>query len=208
MVTFNFSNVSGDASGRRFVDSTVTSPSFPSITTSVTRTEGVNPIEFTSNLTGQGLPGDTMTFTVTANSLLYRMLFVDSADQLRLRTSGGLFSSTATYTLRFDAGSGLTKLSNISLNGGSGVNGTVMLLTESGTIPAGNGTGTLTGEFTGIRFTVTDAQARISSITGTPTCFAEGTRIATPDGDVDVQDLMQGDVVLTHDGATREVLWI
>ncbi len=39
-------------------------------------------------------------------------------------------------------------------------------------------------------------------------CFAAGTRIATPDGEVAVEALRQGDLVLTHAGKARPVVWI
>lgn len=39
-------------------------------------------------------------------------------------------------------------------------------------------------------------------------CFAEGTRLATPAGLVAVEDLREGDAVLTAGGAVRQVRWI
>ncbi len=39
-------------------------------------------------------------------------------------------------------------------------------------------------------------------------CFCAGTRIATPRGEVAVQDLAVGDAVLTASGATRKIVWI
>ena len=41
-----------------------------------------------------------------------------------------------------------------------------------------------------------------------PVCFAAGTGIATPYGDVAVEALRVGDSVLTHGGATRPIRWI
>jgi hypothetical protein len=41
-----------------------------------------------------------------------------------------------------------------------------------------------------------------------PLCFLEGTRIATADGDVEIQNLQRGDLVTTTDGETLPVLWI
>ena len=41
-----------------------------------------------------------------------------------------------------------------------------------------------------------------------PVCFAAGTGIATPYGDVAVEALRVGDIVLTHGGATRPIRWI
>ena len=39
-------------------------------------------------------------------------------------------------------------------------------------------------------------------------CFVAGTRIATPDGEIPVETLHAGDLVLTHDGRARPVRWI
>lgn len=40
------------------------------------------------------------------------------------------------------------------------------------------------------------------------TCFAAGTRIATPRGEVPVEDLAPGDLVLTADGGARPLIWV
>lgn len=40
------------------------------------------------------------------------------------------------------------------------------------------------------------------------TCFARGTRIATPAGEVAVEDLNAGDVLLTADGGREPVVWV
>jgi hypothetical protein len=39
-------------------------------------------------------------------------------------------------------------------------------------------------------------------------CFAQGTRIATPDGWAEVQDLAMGDTILTAEGRVVPVLWV
>ena len=39
-------------------------------------------------------------------------------------------------------------------------------------------------------------------------CFAAGTRLATPGGDVAVEHLKAGDIVLTADGSAEEIVWI
>src|ERR1019366_2214440 len=44
--------------------------------------------------------------------------------------------------------------------------------------------------------------------TFTPICFAAGTRIATPNGEVAVERLAVGDRVLTHFAGERRVVWI
>ena len=39
-------------------------------------------------------------------------------------------------------------------------------------------------------------------------CFAAGTRIATPSGDVPIEDLEKGDLVSTIDGRAKPIMWI
>lgn len=219
MVTFNFSNVSGNANGTRFQFLT------PTTTTSTTPTSGFvnqnfftttkefslgnNPITLTSALNGVGLPGNTMVFTIFGSSEFYTMNFSDAQDRLELGPSAGTFASPATFTMNFDAGSGLTRLSNVTINGGSGISGFNFLefFTENGTVSGAAGTGTFGGPVTGIRFPIFDGTT-ISSICGTPTCFARGTRIAVPGGECAVEALRPGDTILTHDGDTRDVLWV
>jgi hypothetical protein len=42
----------------------------------------------------------------------------------------------------------------------------------------------------------------------TPACFLTGTRIATPAGDVSIEDLKSGDLVCTANGAAEPVRWV
>ena len=53
---------------------------------------------------------------------------------------------------------------------------------------------------------VSDSVADTTTVT--VQCFAEGTRIATPDGDVAVERLTRGDLVVTHDGPAAPVVWV
>ena len=43
---------------------------------------------------------------------------------------------------------------------------------------------------------------------GTPLCFRAGTMIATPDGEVAVEDLREGDIVRTRPGHDAPVMWL
>jgi hypothetical protein len=65
-------------------------------------------------------------------------------------------------------------------------------------------------EYSGVRFTPTmgSNSIRIDSLTANIVCYLEGTGIATPIGDVAVQDLRPGDVVMTADGAETTVKWV
>ncbi|MDE2319487.1 MAG: Hint domain-containing protein [Rhodospirillales bacterium] len=64
-----------------------------------------------------------------------------------------------------------------------------------------NNTGTLTYDTTGTR-------NEWSLTNGTPICFMAGTAIATPDGEVLVENLKPGDFVLTADGSAQSVRWL
>ena len=46
------------------------------------------------------------------------------------------------------------------------------------------------------------------NVTGQVTCFAAGTRIATPDGDRTVETLRPGETVLTHTGEVKAIRWL
>jgi autotransporter passenger strand-loop-strand repeat protein len=61
-----------------------------------------------------------------------------------------------------------------------------------------------TSNYAGDNFTLSNQ----SGTTITVTCFAPGTRIATPTGEVAVEDLRPGDPVLTASGHARPVRWL
>lgn len=63
------------------------------------------------------------------------------------------------------------------------------------------------GVFDSIRFSTSNG-FQISSLTTTLNCFCAGTRIATPDGPVAVEDLKAGDRILKADGGSTEVAWL
>jgi collagen type I alpha len=65
-----------------------------------------------------------------------------------------------------------------------------------------------TGHFVAIPDLVNNATTIIVSGIQDLACFRGGTRISTPDGPVAVEDLSSGDLVTTHFGGTRRVVWI
>mmetsp|Transcript_18381 Transcript_18381/g.29679 ORF Transcript_18381/g.29679 Transcript_18381/m.29679 type:complete len:357 (+) Transcript_18381:226-1296(+) len=67
-----------------------------------------------------------------------------------------------------------------------------------------------TSEYSSIVFTPTGAGnfIQVDSLNANIECYLEGTGIATPAGDVAVQDLRPGDVVLTADGGQTTVKWV
>lgn len=50
--------------------------------------------------------------------------------------------------------------------------------------------------------------SNIEDIRTTPVCFTPGTMIATPQGEVDVASLHEGDRVLTRDNGVQEIRWV
>lgn len=65
--------------------------------------------------------------------------------------------------------------------------------------------------YSSIRFTTStagDAHLAVESLNATIVCYLEGTGIATPNGDVAVQDLRPGDTILTADGGETSVKWV
>jgi hypothetical protein len=64
----------------------------------------------------------------------------------------------------------------------------------------------LTGDYTHATFSIATGSTDI--ITTSADCFLEGTRVRTPDGEVAVETLNRGDIVLTSDGAAKPVTWL
>ncbi len=87
-------------------------------------------------------------------------------------------------------------------------NGTI---SETATLKDGGGSSlgalTFSGNFTGHSF-VTQQFGTTTEITLDAACYAAGTRIATPQGMVAIQDLMVGQEVITAAGAVRPIRWI
>lgn len=65
-----------------------------------------------------------------------------------------------------------------------------------------------TQSYTGETFNVVEQGGNALVTENSLACFAEGSRIATPNGLVAVQALLVGDPVLTAGGGIRSVRWI
>jgi hypothetical protein len=85
--------------------------------------------------------------------------------------------------------------------------------TTGGTLSLYSGTDTdladvtlATGSFTSALFSITSDGAGGTDIT--VACYRAGTRIATPDGETDVEALAIGDRVLTADGTAQPIKWV
>ncbi|MFO1028811.1 MAG: Hint domain-containing protein, partial [Acetobacteraceae bacterium] len=80
------------------------------------------------------------------------------------------------------------------------------------TAPSGHASLLLNGIADGTAFAASSAGAggsfvELSAAQPAP-CFLQGTRILTPDGEVAVEDLRFGDLVLTHDDTPARVIWV
>jgi hypothetical protein len=106
-----------------------------------------------------------------------------SGDQIKVTEQG---TGTETHTTSFDG-------TNTTLNifDGATLDATVILV----------------GNYTGAHFAVND-NGTIDTITTDAACFMAGTMILTPDGEVAVETLKPGDLVLTNDGAVQRVSWL
>ncbi|MGE0224218.1 MAG: Hint domain-containing protein [Acetobacteraceae bacterium] len=95
-----------------------------------------------------------------------------------------------------------------------GVTATTAVLTN-GTLVVSDGTQTvaslnLAGDYTGDSFSVvmSGGTAQITVTDGPPVCYVRGTLILTTKGEVAVEDLQVGDLVVTASGSTAPIVWL
>jgi hypothetical protein len=69
------------------------------------------------------------------------------------------------------------------------------------------GTVALSGNYTAAHFGVSES-GHIDTLTTDAACFMAGTLIRTPDGEVAVETLKRGDLVLASDGQVKPVSWL
>jgi hypothetical protein len=149
------------------------------------------------SITGGGLIEDTDGSSLELNAPTSQMISVNA---IYGGTTAALqLDSVNTYTGSIDIAAGSTL--DLTLTGGTITGNTIigntLVVTQGGTSES-------------VVFTPA------SSITlggnlfleNAPVCFARGTRIATPDGDVAIESLKKGDLVLTVAGKARPVIWI
>ena len=141
-------------------------------------------------------------------------------------SDGSILSSGQTESLTFDTGSGPTTsvldyvaIVNVTVteNDGTVTSGRAVLQqTQSGDTFLREFDAILSNkDIASIRVDSIDADqfngdaANLPSITGTNfVCFTAGTRIATPEGDVPVERLKVGDLVLTQDSGPQPIRWV
>ena len=151
-----------------------------------------------------------------------------------LKFDGAVGTSTIKPTITFDSSSGVLDLSSVSgettnfhgtvtgfelgdqikfTDSGSGpltyttsLTGGVTTVTvkDNGTIV---GTVALNGNYTTAHFALSET-GHVDTLTTDAACFMAGTMIRTPDGEVAVEMLKRGDMVLSSDGRTMPVSWL
>lgn len=125
--------------------------------------------------------------------------------------------STTVNVLGNDVGPGSATLVIRQINGQNVVAGqTVTLATGQQVTLNANGTFTVVGDgqIETVNFTYTvgigtsgPTDVGIVTLNSIP-CFVAGTRIRTAKGDVEVQDIQVGDLVVTHDDGLQPVRWV
>jgi hypothetical protein len=102
------------------------------------------------------------------------------------------------------------------------INGVAVVAGQTVTLPSGqqvtlNANGTFTivgdGDVENVAFTYTIGNGTGQSSVGLVTlnsipCFVAGSRILTPAGEVPVEDLQPGDLVITHDDGAQPLRWV
>ena len=151
---------------------------------------------------GTGGIVNVQTFAVASDQTL---AFTDATGMLQLAQASSFAASIAGFT----TGNTLDLVNTAADNaiwtaGTSGAPGK-LAITDGGTAVA---TLSLLGDYTGIGFNVTSDKSGGSDIAVTLACYAEGTRILTPRGDIAIEQLRAGDEVLTVSGAARSIRWI
>ena len=173
-----------------------------------TAPDGTTPIAVNLVLTTSDTPNADGSVTVTGISGTWNGQTVTglstyaNADQLFYP---GDNSPALTTGVGYESGNGLAFTVDTSGPGaiaGDDGSGNVNISTTTG-----GASGTTPGDFEFDDTNNTTQQATSESVTPV-TCFAAGTRIGTPDGDVRVEDLSVGDLVLTLDGTAEPIRWI
>lgn len=111
----------------------------------------------------------------------------ESGDQIK-------FSDAASGPLNFQA-----------VVSGSGPNTITTITVSDNSLPVG--TVTLSGNYSHAHFALSET-GHIDTLTTDAACFMAGTMVCTPIGEVAVETLKRGDLVLTSDGQMKPVSWL
>ena len=131
--------------------------------------------------------------------------FNGTGSDLILEAKGGNFGVAGSIT-GFVAGDTID-LANVANAGVAVGNGAdfVLTITSNGHVV---GALDFAGPYTASSFQLSSNGSGGTDITASFPCFAEGTHVATPQGEVAVETLAEGSLVLTASGATRPISWI
>ncbi len=158
---------------------------------------------------------------VGTNFINFSNIVLDDGASWSLTSTGTIASGV---TLQFAGTTGLLSIDAPSLDAGGIVGfGSADQLDLAGVTPGSvtysstgggefifsltaGGTGTIAAAGAGAVNSISDGHG--GALVTSALCFCAGTRIATPDGEMLVQDLRQGDLVRTASGAIRPLVWI
>ena len=141
------------------------------------------------------------TVTVNYGPPTTASLTVPGAPLTATGSPGGISINFTTFQLAFNSGTGIYTLTSVTTSGSA--TGT-LTLSWSGQTPSTLSSASLVTVAGGN----THTWSTITNGTITVVCFVEGTLIRTPKGDVAVETLQAGDLVVTHSGEQRPVKWI
>ncbi|WP_370212040.1 Hint domain-containing protein [Roseovarius sp.] len=150
------------------------------------------------------------TLLIAGNSIQTSLIALD--DQVTLNPTG----SKTVDVLANDSNNGSGEMYITHINGNAVVAGDIVTLASGQTVQL-NADGTLTltgdGEIEQTNFTYTVANGSGNTDTGfvlvdSVPCFVTGTRILTPDGEVPIETLRAGDLVITRDRGPQPIRWI
>jgi hypothetical protein len=154
-----------------------------------------------NNLIGTG------SITIQAGSTLTVQGTIASGETIAFAGTNGLLQLAAPLG---DAGTIVGFAATDSLDLSGVIAGSVTYAATGGGVlnfsRVGGGTGSIVARGAGAVTSQSDGSG--GALVTSALCFCAGTRIATPAGEVLVQDLPVGDLVTTHGGAERPIAWI
>ena len=166
--------------------------------TSLTATISANPVSLTSGGTVSALVGAGVTDNSTSGGVRAYLGDVTNDPFVIKLSSNYQISLTYIGLMTYSLAGGGSTVGFVAENS---TTGSYYLVVDHGLAPSGGTTGSGPTDNTATAGTHWNISA------GAPGCFVAGTRIATPTGEVAVESLAAGDLVLTEDGQALPVRW-
>ncbi len=157
-----------------------------------------NSVYLTLSGTPSGFPFVNMNWSVTGISTLG-----GAATDLTFSTGGGTYNFTTADLFVSQANSVAPFLIGGTSSSGTGAGSATLSDLEQFDSGLGFEQGSVTAN--GVYYPL---QTSVTYVLNSPPCFAAGTLVWTPRGDVSVETLKTGDLVVTASGETRPVKWI